>query len=81
MKKTLKELLILMSLILLNACLTPDDIRLEEKEKNELIQQLFEGKATELQPRIDRSCEQNYYRMVSKATDSLVNVYLDSLNH
>ena len=37
-------------------------------------------KATTLKPQLDQGCEQNYYRMVSKATDSLVNVYLDSLN-
>lgn len=81
MKKTLKGLLLLSILSFFNACLAPEDIRLEAPEKTELVQQLYTQRAAELQPFIDKSCEQNYNRMVSKATDSLVNVYLDSLNH
>ena len=46
-----------------------------------MVQQVYDQKSAALQPIIDKGCEQNYYRMVSKATDSLVNVYLDSLNH
>ncbi len=80
MKKILKGCCLLLVFGLLNACLSPDDIKLDDREKNKMIQQLFTEKATEIQPKIDKSCSHNYNRMVSKATDSLVNVYLDSIN-
>lgn len=80
MKKTLKGFLIILTFGFFTACLAPDNIRLDEKEKKAMVQKKFTEKATTLKPQLDQGCEQNYYRMVSKATDSLVNVYLDSLN-
>jgi hypothetical protein len=80
MRKTLKGFLIILTFAFFTACLAPDTIRLDEKEKRAMVQKIFTEKATTLESKLDQGCEQNYYRMISKATDSLVNVYLDSLN-
>lgn len=66
---------------LFSGCFTPDDIRLTEAQKEQYIDSVYQEKYKTLQPNIDKGCEENFDKLMSRAVDSLVNVYLDSTKY
>lgn len=67
--------------ISLSSCLTPDNINLTEIEKKAHIDSVFQMEFKKIQPTIDNGCGENYEKLVNRAVDSLVNVYLDSTQY
>lgn len=66
---------------LFSSCFTPDDIRLTEQEKVQYIDSIYQEEYKRLQPKMDKGCEDNFEKLMNRAVDSLVNVYLDSTKY
>jgi hypothetical protein len=78
---TRKLFFIFLSIFIWGSCLTPDDIQLDEAEKNAQIKELTTEKMQKLKPSLEVGCEANFDKLVNRAVDSLVNVYLDSTKY
>jgi hypothetical protein len=78
---TRKLFFIFLSFFIFGSCLTPDDIQLDEPEKNTRIKELATEEMQKLKPSLETSCDANFDRLVNRAVDSLVNVYLDSTKY
>lgn len=78
---TLKRKLVIVLTLFISGCLTPDDIYLEDAEKNARIQKIATDEMKKLQPILDEGCDADFDKLVHRAVDSLVNVYLDSTKY
>jgi len=78
---TRKLFFIFLSIFIFGSCLTPDDIQLDEAEKNAKIKELATAEMEKMKPSLDASCDANFDKLVNRAVDSLVNVYLDSTKY
>ncbi|MFK7950295.1 MAG: hypothetical protein AB8G11_22085 [Saprospiraceae bacterium] len=64
-----------------SGCFTPDDIKLTEAQKKQYIDSVYQLEYKRLQPIMDENCEDNFDKLVNRAVDSLINVYLDSTKY
>jgi hypothetical protein len=78
---TRKLFFIFLPIFIFGSCLTPDDIQLDETEKNAQIKALATTEMQKLKPILEVGCNNNFDRLVNRAVDSLVNVYLDSTKY
>lgn len=78
---TRKLFFIFLSIFIFGSCLTPDDIQLDEAEKNAKIKALATAEMERIKPSLDAGCDKNFDKLVTRAVDSLVNVYLDSTKY
>lgn len=69
------------SSLMFSGCFTPDDIKLTEAQKKQHIDSIYQLEYKRLQPIMDENCEKNFDKLVNRAVDSLVNVYLDSTKY
>jgi|AntRauTorckE5430_2_1112549.scaffolds.fasta_scaffold03388_1 hypothetical protein len=76
-----RKLFFIFSIFILGACLTPDNIQLDEAEKNAQIQELATVEMKKMKPLLEIGCDENFDKLVDRAVDSLVNVYLDSTKY
>lgn len=78
---TRKLFFICLSIFIWGSCLTPDDIQLDEKEKNAKIKELATAEMEKIKPSLEAGCDANFDKLVNRAVDSLVNIYLDSTKY
>ncbi|MFT5834957.1 MAG: hypothetical protein ACI97N_002601 [Cognaticolwellia sp.] len=78
---TKKLFFICLSIFTFGSCLTPDNVKLDDVEKNARIRTLAATEIKKLEPLFEISCDANFDKLVDRAVDSLVNVYLDSTRY
>lgn len=72
---------LIISFLGLTSCFSPDTIKLDENQKSAHVDSLVQLEYMKLQPAMNESCEKNHDKLVNRAVDSLINVYLDSTKY
>lgn len=74
----MKKIFLIIFLFFSSACFTPDEIVLTDEEKHKQIETLAKERMEQAKLQIETYCDENFERLVARAVDSLVAVYLDS---
>ena len=73
----LKKIAFILILFGVSGCFSPDEIRLNDAQKNKIAAERAAAEMKTLLPKLQQNCEATQQQWVKRITDSLINIHLE----